>query len=120
MGGDMIYEKELSFSKITVRVTEAGQDVNILITGGEKPHIGCTVLALPRPSLRGDGSISVTSSVMNITGHKDENICRLLAEQTAKKRKSAVCCTGGFHMDRITAAQIEEVMQAVEEIVKKI
>ena len=120
MDGDMIYEKQLSFAGITVLITKVGEDYSILLTGGGKPHIGCTVLSIPRPSLTGDGSISVTSSVLSLTGHKDETICRYLAEQTAKKKNTAVVCTGGFHTDRITGAQIEEVLKAVEEIASKI
>ena len=46
-----------------------------------KPHIGCAVLAIPRPSLKSDGSMSCTSSVLNLSGHKDETLCRLLAER---------------------------------------
>lgn len=120
MEGDMIYEKELSFSRIKVRITKAGADYSILVTGGEKPHIGCVVLALPRPSLTGDGSISVTSSVINVTGHKEEAVCRLLAEKTAKKKQGIVTCTGGFHVDGITGEQIREVLDAVEEMIRDI
>ncbi|MCI6465775.1 MULTISPECIES: prenylated flavin chaperone LpdD [Faecalicatena] len=115
-----IYEKKLSFSRIRVRVTKVGEDYSILTTGGEKPHIGCTVLSVPRPSLTGDGSVSVTSSVINLTGHKDEKICRYLAEQTAKKKNAVVSCSGGFHMDDITETQITEVMAAVAEIAQEI
>lgn len=120
MDGDMIYEQELTFARITVRITKIGEDYCILLTGGGKPHIGCTVLTVPRPSLTGDGSTSATSSVLSLTGHKDEKICRYLAEQTAKKKNAAVVCTGGFHTDGITGAQIKEVIKAVEEIARKI
>lgn len=119
MDGDITYEKELAFAKITVRITKIGEDYSVLLAGGTKPHIGCTVLTVPRPSLTGDGSISVTSSVLNLTGHKDEKICRYLAEQTAKLKNAAVVCTGGFHMDDITEVQIKEVIKAVEEIMSQ-
>lgn len=111
-----IYERQLSFSKLTVQVTPLGEDYNILIWGGEKPHVGCTVLAVPRPSLTGDGSRSATASVLNVTGHKDEQICRYLAEQTAKHTGAVVACTGGFHIEHAAEAQIQEVIKAVEDI----
>ena len=95
MDGDMIYEKQLSFAGITVRITKVGEDYSILLTGGGKPHIGCTVLSIPRPSLTGDGSISVTSSVLSLTGHKDETICRYL-ETHRKKEKHSSCLHGGI------------------------
>ena len=66
-----VYEKELSFSTIKIYVLKLGNDYNITISGGDNPHIGTSVLAIPRPSLTGDESISATSSVMNMVGHKD-------------------------------------------------
>lgn len=110
------YEKQLSFSMMYIQMTKLGNEYHVLVWGGNKPHIGCTVLAVPRPSLTGDGSKSVTSSVLNVLGHKDEQICRYLAEEIAKKKKTVVVCTGGFHFDSITSNQIQEVLDAVKEI----
>ena len=72
---------------------------HILLYGGQSPHIGCTVLAEPRPSLTGDGSASATASVLNVCGHKDEAVCRLLAETVASRTGRVTVCTGGFHQD---------------------
>lgn len=106
-------EKNLSFSKLIIKFTKIGKDIQIILEGGEKPHIGCTVLAIPRPSLKEDGSMSSTASVINITGHKDEFLCRYIAEKFAAKNNAVVVCTGGFHVDHITKEQIEEVKRAV-------
>ena len=46
-----VYEKELSFSTIKIYVLKLGNDYNITISGGDNPHIGTSVLAIPRPSL---------------------------------------------------------------------
>ena len=78
------------------------------------PHIGCAVLAVPRPSLKGDGSLSCTSSVLNLTGHKDEALCRLLAERACVHYQKTCLCTGGFHVDNMSPAQIQEVVEAVK------
>lgn len=114
------FRKILSFTEIHVNVSRLGNDYNIIVYGGERPHVGCTVLAVPRPSLAGDGSVSTTASVLNVTGHKDEMICRYLAEQISKRKNAVVSCTGGFHMDGITGKQIQEVLDAVKEIEKQI
>lgn len=103
-------------SRLQIRLTGVGQDIQILIWGGDRPHIGCCVMAVPRLSLTGDGSISVTSSVMNRIGHKDEYICRMAAEYVAKTRQAVTVCLGGFHMDDMTKEQIEEVIDAVKSI----
>lgn len=116
----MRIEKELSFTMLTVEITRLGEDWLIALTGGKKPHIGCMVMALPRPSLTGNGQMSATSSVVNVTGHKDEELCRILAERMAKKKGAVTVCTGGFHMDHIREDEIEEVRQAVREIAQSL
>ena len=102
---------------LTAEISQLGEDYHILLTGGTRPHIGCTVLAVPRPSLKGDGKLSSTSSVINLPGHKDEQICRYLAEQLAAQRNAVVVCTGGFHMDDMEPEQIRQVMEAVKKMV---
>lgn len=120
MDENLKYQKQLTFSEITLQLTKLGEDYHILLWGGDKPHIGCTVLAVPRLSLSGDGSTSVTSSVLNVIGHKDEQLCRYLAEEIARKKRAAAVCTGGFHYENISAAQIQEVLAAVREICENI
>ena len=39
-----------------VTVMKIGEDFQICLAGGEKPHIGCVVQAVPRESLTGDGA----------------------------------------------------------------
>lgn len=106
-------EITLSFAKIIITTEFLGEDILIIVRGGDKPHIGTAVLAVPRPSLTGDESVSTTSSVLNITGHKDEIICRMLAERVSKKYGVPVVCTGGFHVDGMKKEQIEEVVSAI-------
>lgn len=78
----MTFQKELSCGMLYVNILRVGEDCQILLSGGSRPHIGCTVLAFPRPSLSGDGHTSATSSVLNVTGHKDEAICRYLGRKS--------------------------------------
>ena len=107
-------EIQLSFAKLVISTQQIGEDILITIQGGERPHIGTAVLAVPRPSLTGNESTSATSSVLNVTGHKDEVICRMLAEKASKKYGVTVVCTGGFHVDDISPAQIEELTMAIQ------
>lgn len=115
-GWDIEKDWELSFAEMSLRGMFLGSDLVMYVWGGQKPHIGCTVQAVPRPSLTGDGSVGVTSSVLNLTGHKDEAICRALAETMAKRTGGVVVCTGGFHVDHMTTEQIREVLEAVKEV----
>ena len=116
-------KKNLTFTDICVEIRRLGSDYHILVSGGERPHIGCTVLALPRPSLDGSGRISSTASVLNVMGHKDEEVCRYLAETVSAGKNAIVVCTGGIHMDGITKEQIAEIVETMRiiavEIVEK-
>ena len=107
-------KKNLMFTDICVEIRRLGSDYHILVSGGECPHIGCTVLALPRPSLDGSDKMSSTASVLNVMGHKDEEVCRYLAEKVSAGKKVTVVCTGGIHMDGITKEQIAEIMETMQ------
>lgn len=116
----IVIEKKLSFSELKVTMEAIGDDWNVVVTGGDRPHIGCCVLAVPRLSLREDKNMSATASVLNISGHKDEILCRYLAEYLAEKFHAVVACSGGFHVDHIREEQIKEVTDAVKEIAEKL
>ena len=95
------------------RAALIGEDVLLCLQGGERPHLGCVVQTEPRVSLSGDGSVSATSSVLNFPGHKDEVICRWMAEKVSRELNRRVICTGGFHKDGISAEEIREVQESV-------
>lgn len=116
---ELVVERELSFSKMKVCIFSIGADYLITLEGGDSPHIGGCVLAVPRPSLAGEG-MSCTSSVINVSGHKDERLLRLLAEKKCRTSNRVVVCTGGFHQDGITAVQIREVQKATAELAELI
>ena len=109
-------EREAAGSKLKVSAGKIGKDILICLEGGSSPHIGCVVQAVPRPSLTGDGSISATASVLNLIGHKDEFLCRKLAELICSKTGCVTVCTGGFHLDGITGEQIQDVMKVMDEV----
>lgn len=115
----VIIETKLSYASYNLSINKLGEDYNIIFTGG-KEHIGSCVLAIPRPSLKNPTNISVTSSVLNITGHKDEFICKYIAESFAKRYNSTTICSGGFHFDNITQEKIDELFLSIKELLNKI
>lgn len=80
-----ISESVLKIYEIRCNVVSMGNDYTVTIYGGDKPHVGSTVVAFSRPSLTGNG-IGVTSSVINVVGHKDEVIAKMIAETIALKK----------------------------------
>lgn len=109
--------KDLGYTSIEAVVHKTGDDIAVIISGGDRAHIGCAVIAVPRPSLDGSDKVSSTASVINVTGHKDEQICRHIAEKLAADRNATVMCSGGVHIDGINEDQITDVMSAVNEII---
>lgn len=111
---------EIAGCSLEVSATFVGEDILVCLQGGERPHLGCVVQTEPRESLTGDGSVSATSSVLNYLGHKDEVVCRYVAEKISRELKRRVVCTGGFHKDGINVDEIREVQMAVEVVTEKL
>lgn len=105
---------ETTFAQILIEMKWIGDDVLIIVEGGDTPHMGCVSISIPHPSLKGDGEQSCTSSVWNRTGHKEEAVCRKLSEACCKKTGKLVVCTGGIHVENIRPEQIEELMGKIE------
>ncbi|MGN0715023.1 MAG: hypothetical protein ACI4LN_04310 [Anaerovoracaceae bacterium] len=113
-------KRSLSCAELICKANRIGNEICVQVSGGDTPHIGCVVLAIPRTSLTGSGEKSATSSVLNVTGHKDEEICRYIAEEIAKKRNVITVCAGGFHIDGIKKEQIQEVLDSTRNMTKEL
>ena len=115
------FTHRLSFSQIEIQATRVGCDIQLLLRGGSSPHIGCIVLATPRPSLTGDGSRRATASVINVTGHKDEALCRYLAEKVAAAADAVTVRSELVWIDTaMTPEQIQEVQAAVKHMAQEV
>ncbi len=88
-----------------------GKDVVLVIGGGDTPHIGCVALALPRKSRKGKSAVRTTSSVLNLLGHKDEEIVRVVAERVCVSINKPVVCVGGIHVENADSSDIELIVE---------
>jgi hypothetical protein len=107
--GDDIY-------KVVAEVKIIGDDLIISVWGGTKPHIGSISVSVPRPGLKDSTSMSSTSSVINLIGHKDEVVARKFSEQLATKFNRNAIATAGIHIDDITENQINIIMQNITDL----
>lgn len=110
----------LSGSELKVYIYSMGRDLVVLLSGGEISHIGSVVLAVPRESLDGNGIRSATASVLNLTGHKEEEICRIIVERAAARYNVTVLCSGGFHINGMSREEIKEVLEMARLIAEEI
>ena len=96
---------------VEVVCTLAGNDACLCVAGGQAAHIGAAALAIPRESLRGDGSRAASASVICVTGHKDDELAREIALNFATKHGCAATVTVGLHIDDATEQDIRLLIQ---------
>lgn len=115
-----IYTSEEKRIKISMQLIEIGDDLFVVITGGNKPHIGCVTLSTPRLSLSDNGLISATTSVLNLVGHKDDEVARYVSQKlsSALNKNVVICC--GIHLDKIEEWEINTVFEITKELTNKI
>lgn len=83
-----------------------GSDVIVAVGGGDRPHVGCVVLAVPTPGRSGTG-YSPSVSVLTIPPHKEEPIARAVAEEICRRHGRVATVTAGVHEDDIDREAIE-------------
>ena len=88
--------------------------------GGTFEHIGSVVVSLPRPSLADSARTSVTSSVINLPSHKEEQVGRPAAEMLAVALDLPIVCVAGIHVDGATGGDLEILAKRCEEVVSSL
>ncbi len=83
---------------LNARVSRVGDDVVVVVGGGDTPHVGCVVLAVPNPG-RGASGYSPSISVLTIPPHKEEPIARPVAEAVCGRLGRVTVVTAGVHED---------------------
>lgn len=106
--------------RIGMKSIRVGDDLCLIISGGDRPHVGAVTLSVPRPSLADPGVNSASTSVLTLTGHKDDDLARLVSAALASKLNKHVVVICGVHIDKITPEEISIVNQIVMESVEKI
>lgn len=87
-----------------------GKGLIVSVLGGERPHVGAVALGVPRPSLRDARAASATLSVLTLTGHKDDEIARPLAEKFAKRTRQVAVIVVGVHVKRAEQRDIDRLV----------
>lgn len=96
-------------------VVELGDDVVVAVGGGDRPHVGCVVLAVPVAG-RGSTGFAPSSSVLTIPPHKEEPIARAVAEEVCRRLGRVTVVTAGVHEDGIDRAGIETYLRLGNEL----
>lgn len=110
----MIGQKEVVMEMIPLQ-----EDLCVIYSGGDKPHIGSVTLSVPRPSLLDTTKKSCTTSVLNCLGHKDDTLSVQVSEMISKQLGGKVACICGIHYDVITRELLQELVDATGELIKE-
>ena len=102
--------------KINMKVFLIGNDLCVIISGGDTPHIGCVTLSVPSPSLSDTNYTSATTSVLNLLGHKDDEAARYVSHTLSSKLNKNVVVTCGIHVDNITVEEIKLVINLLKQL----
>jgi hypothetical protein len=86
-----------------------GDDICIIVSGGRR-HIGAVALSVARPSLKADGTNSSSTSVLAMTGHKDDAVAKYISEHLANNLNKNVVVVCGIHYDDIDCDGIDAIM----------
>ena len=108
----------LTTGRITVQaeLLKVGDDLNVALSGGDMPHIGCVTLSISRPSLADAGKASATTSILNVTGHKDGEAAQHMSQRLCTALQKTVVVCGGIHVEAIQPEEIQTVMEMVQRL----
>lgn len=114
--GPLIVTAGRGTRRLVAVACRAGDDLVVTLTGGERPHVGCVVLAQPHPT-RGDAArIRVTTTVVAIPPHREEALARPLAERLAQALNATVVVSAGVHEDGLSAEGVAAYLRLGDEL----
>jgi hypothetical protein len=102
---------------LRLRPMSMGEDICLLLSGGDAEHIGAVAVAQPRPSLADPARTSATASVIALPGHNEDLLARELALKVAGSLNVNVCVVCGIHVAQATPAVLEELLAASRSLV---
>ncbi len=114
---DIALHRTVGRVALTLTATRMGRDLSVCLHGGDTPHVGAVAVARPRPSLQDARRISATTSVIALTGHKEDVLARDMAQTMAARLDAVVVLACGIHLDDITPGELAETGRLAEELV---
>ncbi|MDK2822422.1 MAG: gallate decarboxylase subunit [Clostridia bacterium] len=85
---------------IKLKATITSDGIIIIVGGGEKPHVGAAVMALPTPSGYEIKEVSAPQ-------HKDAVAFKPMAQLICQAAGEKVVIVGGIHIDNATKEEID-------------
>ena len=106
--------------QLQLTATRMGRDLCVTLSGGDRPHIGAVALSQARPSLKGNGTLSATTSVLALLGHKEDDVAKALAARLAASLDASVCVACGIHLEGILPEELAQVPALLEDLTQNL
>lgn len=110
----MKFHRVLLFTNIQMDITPVGNDIHILLTGGDNHRIGCTAFSVPIPDT--DPAECDTTIIKSDT-NADASFCAYVAENIAKKTGQRTLCTGGVYVDQPNEHEQNKLYENIDEMI---
>jgi hypothetical protein len=111
---------QASGRRLSARIVRVGEDLVVAIGGGDAPHVGCVVLAIPYPSKARPQEWSASCSLLTIPPHKEEPIARGIADRLASALGRVTVVTAGVHEEGLDRAGIDCYLRLSERLAEEI
>ena len=105
--------------RMTAWIRSVGADLVVAVGGGDRPHVGCVVLATPSPG-RGGSGFSPSISVLTIPPHKEEPIARAVATEVCRRHGRVTVVTAGVHEDGLDSDGIATYLRLGNELAEAV
>lgn len=109
--GENVFQEEVKLSYgdgryviyITAVFTMDG--ISVIITGGEKPHVGGSALSVPRPA-NIENRINCDTWITPRPGHRDSEVAALVSRLICTDTGMTTAVIAGIHIDRADKEEI--------------
>ena len=106
-----LYETTFLNYPIRIEMQKYGDDVNVICTGGIKPHLGGCAMAIPY--LRCNGKPSAAVSTLSAPGHQDSILAADIAKNLCKQFDRTVFVQCGIHYEKLQPDQLKRLQETV-------
>jgi len=103
-----------TIGRLTMRLLAQpiGHDWNIIIYGGDRPHIGAVALASPEQS-------EYPCQLICLPNHREDELAKRAASAISSHINATVCVSCGVHLENITHDEIMLVDNIVAVFIKE-
>ncbi|MFW5490379.1 MAG: hypothetical protein ACNI3A_18465 [Desulfovibrio sp.] len=110
------------YKEHTVRLDAlaVGRDINVVISGGDVPHIGGVAMSVYGPDLHQSERMTSTEQMLSVQGHKEAELAKDVARQLARRYSCTVAVACGIHVDGAAPEDIAGILEVVQSLVEKL